>query len=112
VKIGIDIQDISRIKKIKPDHMARIFSVSELEYIGRKNNSPQTIAGLYSAKEAFFKALGAGVQHSKLSQVEIGHDEFGAPKFNLKGSDWAELNTSLSISHTKNTAVAVCVIIS
>jgi len=110
MKIGIDIQDIPRVKNIKPHHMERIFASSELEYITRKNSAPQTMAGLYAAKEAFFKALGTGVQHSKLTSVEIDHDKFGAPYYNLKNTEWVELKTVLSISHSKNTAVAVCLI--
>ena len=112
MKIGIDIQDIERVTKLNPDKMQRIFSFSELEYIESKNNSSQTIAGLYCAKEAFFKALGCGVQLGKLNLIEILHDDCGAPYYNIVDNELKNKisNAIVSISHTKSTAVAVCVI--
>ena len=111
MKVGLDIQDISRIKRLPPERMVRIFSARELLYIQTKN-SAQTVAGLFCAKEAFFKALGCGVKHNKLTDVEILHDECGAPYYNILDDELKNLapNTTLSISHTKNTAAAVCVV--
>ena len=113
MKIGIDIQDIREL-----GNKERIFSHTELEYIASKGvHSQQTAIGLYCAKEAFFKALGTGIQHSKLVNVEILHNEQGAPYYNIKDTtlldnDTGEMDftTTLSISHTKNSAVAVCII--
>lgn len=104
MKIGIDIQDVSRIERLTPEKLQRIFSAREISYIEQKNNSPETIAGLFAAKEAYFKALGQGITHNRLLEIEIGHDKNGAPHY------VEIINSTLSISHTKTTAVAVCVI--
>ncbi|MCL2569748.1 MAG: 4'-phosphopantetheinyl transferase superfamily protein [Firmicutes bacterium] len=99
------------MKKIKDDNINRIFSPSEIEYITRKNNSPQTMAGLYAAKEAFIKASGIPVGHNKLKDIEIIHTQQGAPCYNILDENIGNvmMTYELSISHTKNTAVAVCV---
>ncbi|MCL2756146.1 MAG: holo-ACP synthase [Firmicutes bacterium] len=112
MQIGIDIQDVKRMKQLSNAHLERIFSASEREYIISKNNAPQTIAGLYAAKEAFFKALGTGVMHSKLNLIEIKHTEQGAPFLNIQDAELGEKikYSTLSISHTKDTAVAVVII--
>ena len=108
MKIGIDIQEVREFQ-----NMERIFSNAELEYINSKGiHARQTATGLYCAKEAFFKALGTGIQLSKLPLVEILHAKQGAPYYNIKDKTLMSdgLHTSLSISHTKTTAVAMCII--
>ena len=108
MRIGIDIQDASRFEKlVGTKKMQKMFTKSELSYIGSKNNSLDTIAGLYCAKEAFFKALGTGILHNQLCKVEVLHDVAGAPYIN---TDLTDKPITLSISHTKQTAVAVCII--
>jgi len=77
-----------------------------LEYIhGKGITADQTAAGLFAAKEAYFKALGTGIQISKLSEIEICHSELGTPYY--KNNPHA----TLSISHTEKIAVAVCILI-
>ena len=100
--IGIDIVDVGR--KIPKG----VFSGYELEYIHDKGVvADQTAAGLFAAKEAYFKALGTGVPISKLAQIEIHHDSQGKPYYALLGSPVK--GAALSISHTSKTAVAVCI---
>ncbi len=101
MNIGIDIVECERVANLVND---KIFSADELAYIRQKNNAMPTIAGLFAAKEAFFKARGTGIIKSQLPQVIIGHNELGQPFYvNCPQS-------TLSISHTNTTAVAVCII--
>jgi len=117
MQVGIDIQDTEAFKKfIGTKKMNRIFSSAELEYINNKNQSLSTVTGIFCAKEAFFKAIGKGIVLSQLTEVEVAHDALGAPHYNLSSRiitenslDFAAL--TLSISHTKTTAVAVCIIL-
>ncbi len=102
MNIGIDIEECNRFEKFA--FMDKVFSPNELEYIKSKHGSIQTIAGLYSAKEAYLKAVGTGIIKSKLPEVEIGHDAQGRPYYINNSS------ATLSISHTKSTAVSVCII--
>ncbi|MCQ2382116.1 MAG: 4'-phosphopantetheinyl transferase superfamily protein [Clostridia bacterium] len=101
MNIGIDIVECGRVAGLVNE---KIFSKHELEYIRKKNNALNTIAGLFAAKEAYFKAKGSGIVKSKLPEVEIGHYESGQPYYAN------DAQTSLSISHTDTIAVAVCII--
>ena len=117
MQVGIDIQDTEPIKRfIGTNKMERVFSASELEYIRKKAESSETVAGMFCAKEAFFKAIGKGINISQLRDVEVKHSTLGAPYYHLSDKLIADnglktANLMLSISHTKNTAVAVCIII-
>ena len=113
--IGIDIQDVERLETYasNPERMTRMFTRRELDYIGRKGNAIETIAGMFCAKEAFFKAVGSGINVSQLLEVEIGHQKSGAPYYILspailKQNNLSTSRISLSISHTKKVAVAMC----
>ncbi|MDR0975575.1 MAG: 4'-phosphopantetheinyl transferase superfamily protein [Christensenellaceae bacterium] len=116
MKVGIDIQNCEGLKKfIGTEKMKKIFSPAEIDYIAEKNNNAETATGLYSAKEALFKAVGVGVMPSKLPDIEIAHKETGAPFYKLSRVLANELNViegdlSLSISHSSGVAVAVCII--
>ena len=103
MKIGIDIIEVKRLKKILGGpNEGRFFTERELEYINGKGAGRfESAAGIFAAKEAYFKALGTGIAHGRIQDVEVTHDELGAPK--IKGA-------SLSIAHTLTTAVAVCIL--
>lgn len=101
MNIGIDIIDCERVAGLVNE---KVFSAEELAYIHQKNNALPTIAGLFAAKEAFFKARGTGIIKSELPKVVISHHPDGQPFYaNFPQS-------TLSISHTSTTAVAVCMI--
>jgi holo-[acyl-carrier protein] synthase len=102
MNIGIDIEEISRFAGVD---IGKIFSFAEQEYIKQKNGALQTVAGLYCAKEAYFKAVGTGLMKSKLQSVEIAHDKNGKPYYKN------DLRAALSIAHTKTVAIAVCLIL-
>ena len=112
--IGIDIQDVDRFESFaQTEKMRRMFSQRELDYISKKSHSLETIAGMFCAKEAFFKAVGSGINISQLVEVEVGHLKSGAPYYILspeiiKQNNLSTARIDLSISHTKMVAVAVC----
>ena len=120
MRIGIDIIEIERIShwlNTDKDKLGRLFTKRELEYFHTKNWAPETVAGMYCAKEAFFKALGTGIIPSKMLELEILHDPHGSPFYKLSPRLVTDhrLSTArlqLSISHTKTiVAVAVCLIL-
>jgi len=116
MEMGIDIVEAERFANIDHATMTRMFTEREIEYIMQKNNAPETIAGIYASKEAFFKALGTGISHNNVLDCEVLHNSFGAPIYKLNAKLYAEhknLSTAtikLSISNTKSMAVAFCVI--
>jgi holo-[acyl-carrier protein] synthase len=101
MNVGIDIEEVVRFKNM---NLEKIFSPAELSYIKQKSAPAETAAGMYCAKEAYFKATGTGIIMRKLPEVEIAHDVDGKPYYKN------DANAALSISHTKSTAAAVCII--
>lgn len=99
-KIGTDIVKISRLEKSakSPAFMQKIFTEKEREYCSRA----ESLAGIFAAKEAYFKALGTGIK-MPLNEVEVLHNDLGKPYFN--GID----NADLSISHDGEYAVATVI---
>lgn len=113
---GTDIVKISRISKLtEPRISKKIFSPREAEYIGSVFDKNQTAAGIFAAKEAFLKMLGAGITSLNLSEIEILHNGNGKPyyapcKGALEQAHRLGLYTfELSISHDGEYAVAVAV---
>lgn len=116
---GVDIVQISRFEKLyeNDSFLNKYFSKSECEYIGKKNNKVQTIAGLYAIKEAVLKALGIGIGRGlDLKEIVINHDDNGAPFIEVDAKIQYYLNSkgcsniSVSNSHDGDYAVAFCVI--
>jgi len=109
--VGIDIVEFEEIKERLSDRfIARILSERELV---RYNNMTSTdaklayIAGRFAAKEAYTKVY-KNFDHSlNFTDVEILNDEFGAPYIVSKYRP--DDSISVSISHSRNYAVAVCI---
>jgi holo-[acyl-carrier protein] synthase len=118
--IGVDMVEIGRVKKlIEQDRgfAERIFTTREIAYCEGKFSKAQHYAARFTAKEAFFKALGTGFRDGVSWQdVEVENDSLGKPQLRLTAVA-LELfkkrklsNTFLSLSHTRETAVALVVI--
>lgn len=117
---GADIIAIDRIKKaITKDQFftKKIFSQEEAEYCNSKLKGEIHFAGRFAAKEAFFKALGTGYRDGmKWTEINVINDELGKPEIRISGKTlevFKEKGMSvinLSISHTKEFAVAFVII--
>lgn len=105
VGLGVDITDLSRIKRAqeKSSHFARrVLTANEMQAYETLSARRQLefLGGRYSAKEAYSKAYGTGIG-SKLSfqDIEILNEDSGQPQ--IVASPLGESVTSLiSISHT------------
>lgn len=115
---GIDIIEIDRIKKAVDRNIKfinRIFTSNEIEYINKKHNNINTIAGLFAAKEAVSKALGSGISGFRWTDIEIRHKPSSEPYITLygKAKEIAEKNKiskiHITISHSKDNAIAFAV---
>lgn len=106
--IGLDITLISKMqsKVDRQTFMNRIFTQKEQKYINSKGNRSQTAAGIFSAKEAFLKALGKGIFDIRLNDIEILHNNNGAPYINYP--DVGKI--FLSITHMGDIAAAQVII--
>ena len=110
---GIDLVKIDRIRKSmeNPRFAARVFSASERDLFACKKDPYPSFAANFPAKEAFSKALGAGVRGFALNEVSVLRDELGAPYFVFTGNaarivEERGLSFSVSLTHTEDTAGA------
>lgn len=119
VSTGLDIVKIARIEKLletrKERFYNKIFTRPELDYIYRRKESPETIAGLFASKEAIGKLLGRGIGLVAWQDIEIYHDKFGKPQVRLdrEGENLRRAlgieTIHLSISHEKDYALALAI---
>ena len=100
--VGTDIVEVARVAKAvrRKRFLERVFSERERQRAETMNERRrgQYFAGLFAAKEAAIKVSGGVVWN-----YEIGHHENGKPF--IVGRE----EMSLSISHTKTTAIAVVI---
>ena len=95
-----------------------LFTAQELSYCQRPDGTwrAESLAGIFAAKEALFKALGTGFRQGKWTDVEVCHDSLGAPYYQFHGyyAQAVPLKTeqppSLSIAHDGDYAIAFTVL--
>lgn len=115
--VGTDILEIARIRRHideKDRFFERFYGDDERAELDKRNYSAQTAAGMFCAKEAFSKALGTGLVGFSLRNVQLLHNENGAPYLKLSGNaekHASKLNMrfSVSISHTDSIAAATVI---
>lgn len=118
IGIGIDIIEISRIKKSIDrfgDHfLDKIYTPGEKAYCENKANKYQHYAARFSAKEAVAKALSTGWNNEfRWQNIEVFNESTGMPYVKLSGklesflADGKELKISMSHSENYTTCVAI-----
>jgi holo-[acyl-carrier protein] synthase len=118
IGIGTDIVEVERVasKIRKKEFVEKVFSKSEIEYCESMQDKAQHYAARFSAKEAFLKASGKGLQFTHdLNEIEITQTAEGAPKLKLTGklaSHYLQENwvIHVSLSHVAKMACATVVI--
>ena len=99
---GIDIEELASIQNAvekRKGFAQRVLTDKEMERFASLKGRRQIeyLAGRWSAKEAFSKAMGTGIGKLGFQDLEVLNDEKGAPYFSkspFSGKVW------LSISHT------------
>ena len=120
MKLGNDIIEIDRIRcaiEKSKSFRDRVYTSHEIDYCeSRKKGRYESYAGIYAAKEAFIKALGTGMRHGSWQDIEIYHDELGAPLIRLQDT-FKEIYETLgytdihvSISHYKAYAMSTVIL--
>lgn len=126
VRSGIDSVHIPRIEKLLEksgdSFIDRTYTEAEEAYalsFKSERRRAEVYAGRFAAKEAASKALGTGIltEGIALTDFEIITDEAGAPDivFHGKAKERAQelhvTSSSVSITHEKDYAAAVCVLL-
>lgn len=113
---GTDIVYIPKIKSLidKQVNLSKWFTQKELDYFQKSNYNPETIAGIFAAKEAFMKAMNYRLRDINFLDIEVNHNEYGAPYYTFYNDlikKTESFKISLSISHDNNYAIATTVIL-
>lgn len=117
--VGIDLVEIQRIEESVNRYgerfTDRVFTPWEIQYCRSKINPMLSFAGRFAVKEAVFKAVGTGFSEGvKWKSVEVVNDRKGQPQVRLGKAirdHIGDKNILISLSHTKDHAVAVAILI-
>jgi holo-[acyl-carrier protein] synthase len=120
--IGVDTVAMGKFENVlvnsQNGFIENVFTPSERKYCASSAYPCQSFAGHFAAKEALVKAIpslrnrGLG-----LRDIEVTHNDLGAPEFVLNDSLKENMETIsassilLSISHTHETAVAMVAVV-
>ncbi len=112
--IGTDIIEIERVKSAidrwGDNFLKHVFNPKEIEYARKQKFPAQHFAARFAAKEAVFKAVGNDPTIG-WKDILILNNKFGAPECTFKKNGFKH-KILISISHTKNYAVACAIITS
>ena len=117
ITCGTDIIEINRIKKnieeLGEKFLNRIYTQKEIEYCeSKKSQKYQSYAARFAAKEAIFKAISKELNDKYeigWKDMEILNDKQGRPQVKIRGVQ--KENIDISISHCKEYAVAMVVML-
>src|SRR5450755_1980663 len=120
IGVGTDLTEIARIQqsiaRFGDRFLVRVFTPREIAYCQRKKNAAESFAARFAAKEAGAKALGTGISHGVgWLELEVAREPSGKPRLELTGraAEWARhlgvTRTSLSLTHSRDVALAVVV---
>lgn len=115
---GVDICEIDRIKNIEEKYKERflqkVFTQKEIQYCSNKADKHASLAARFAAKEALLKALGTGLRNGlQWKDAEVYNDDLGKPHFRFYGKTGQMIsnrNVHLSLSHTRDNAIAFVII--
>ena len=118
--IGTDIIEVARIGELAArgrEYLESIFTDKEIEYCESKARKAQHYAVRYAAKEAALKALSIGWSDGLgFCEIEVLDDERGKPQVVVHGKTKALFEqlqikqTSVSLSHSADSAIAVVIL--
>ena len=115
VGIGVDIEDISRFQGLTVEKDAsflnKLFTEKELNYCFSAGNPAEHLAARYAGKEAIIKALSQLDRfEADYRDIEIVNDKMGIPGARVLKEGFAGLDILLSLSHSKETAIAFTIV--
>lgn len=121
VGIGIDAIEVRRIKNAvnkKTNFLERVYAEKEIKLSQRGKFRYEELAGRFAVKEAVFKAIKTGWRRGvTFKDVIVLNESSGAPYVILSGKA-QEVATSLgvknifvSISHTKELAIGMAILV-
>jgi holo-[acyl-carrier protein] synthase len=118
---GIDIAEVDRIAlsiaRFGRRFTERIFTAEEIRYCESKANKAERYAARFAAKEAGMKAIGTGWSRGvRWRDIEVRRLPGGRPTVTFHGkageifTKLGAIRAHLSITHTKETAMALVIL--
>ena len=123
IRNGVDIVDVGRIEHSltsNSNFAAKVYTENEVSYCeSKKAGRYSSYAARFAAKEAFMKAIGAGMFNgAQFIEIEVINDRAtGEPHLQLHGGAagiYRQLkgtSIAVSLSHTIDTAIATVVLL-
>ena len=119
--IGIDLVEVERFRRGHREgdigFTEEVFTPAEIRYCRSQARSWEHYAARFAAKEAAFKALGAGLDRGLAwKMIEVVRDSSGAVSlvFSGRATELARIEgvtrIHLTLTHTEHTAAAVVVL--
>lgn len=114
--IGLDIIELDRIRRIierQPGFIKRILTIGEIEKFMTLSmeRKVEFLAGRFSVKEAFSKALGTGIgKEIGFLDIEVLNDERGKPFIKVLKEIKEPFTIHVTITHTRQYAAAQVII--
>lgn len=118
MRIGIDIVDIERIKRVverTPHFLERVYSRQELDYCFQKHNPYPSLAVRFASKEAFRKLDNSFSRGVRFHDVEVVMAEGGRPMLFLHAGALERVRAmgfkhwDISLSHSREQAIATVI---
>ena len=121
VGVGTDLTEIARIahsiERYGERFLARVFTPQEIAYCRRRQKgAAESFAARFAAKEAGAKALGTGISRGVgWLELEVTREPGARPLLELRGRaaerarELGVRRVSLSLTHSRSTALAVVV---
>ena len=114
IKTGIDIIEVSRIKKAIENSnemfLKKVFTEKEIEYCNsKKTNKFESFAARFAAKEACLKAISDLLENKfdiTWKEIEIENAKSGKPVIKLYKNLKEIESIDVSLSHIKDYAIA------
>ncbi|WP_343126696.1 holo-ACP synthase [Buchnera aphidicola] len=117
IGIGIDSIEIYRIQiliqKYDMKIPLKILSQKELQNFLKNKKNSYFLAKIFTAKEAFLKALGIGIKNIKsLKNLEISHTSYGKPTIKILNKNFfsKKYKIHLSITDTQKYAQSIVIL--
>ena len=106
--LGLDLIETIRFKSFKNKNavfLKKVFNDQELKYCFSFRDPAPHLSGIFAAKEAVVKALGA--KNVSVLDIEVRHDKRGKPEVFIKNK--LRKDMLISISHMEKIACAVAI---
>lgn len=111
--VGVDIIETERFRGRRYDSrfIKSVFTESEIEYCTARRYCHEHYAARFACKEAVIKALSRMKISASLREIEVVSNEDGSPTIKIWTPGAEHLDVSVSMSHSRQYALAVAIII-